>query len=133
MFSFTTQMQKSIEALETSPFAAPGDATVASWARLHHIIDLSDAALGLRGDKVNFSDEAVQLSLLNCTKQLESWKERTPTSIANGMPFFPRIPSPLIHILPNKNNRPATPHAVPFYALSAPPVLSLHRVQSCGF
>lgn len=78
-------MTKCIEALETSPFAAPGDAAVASWARLHHIIDLSDAALGLRGDKVNFSDEAVQLSLLNCTKQLEGWKKTTPAAIANGM------------------------------------------------
>jgi len=94
-------MKESIQALETSPFAAPGDAVVAAWARLHHIVDLSDAALALRGDsqsKVNLSDEAVQLSLLNCTKQLESWKKSTPIAIANGMSCHP-IPYLDVHLI----------------------------------
>lgn len=86
MFPFTPQIEECFTTLETSPFALPSDATLAAWARLQRVIDISESALDLRGPgfKVNLSDGGVQLSLLNCTKQLEEWKERMSGSVING-------------------------------------------------
>ena len=87
MFPFTPQMEHCLHDLETSPWALPSDPTLAAWARLQRIVDLSDAALGLRADNTHkdFTDAGFQLSLSNCTKQLESWRTRTPFVDVNGI------------------------------------------------
>ncbi|KAL1848334.1 hypothetical protein VTK73DRAFT_10142 [Phialemonium thermophilum] len=85
MFPFTSDVEACIEALEQSPWSPPSDSTLTAQARLHHLVDLSEAALGLRGrgSKVDMNDPAFQLSLANCTKQLETWRNETPPQFLN--------------------------------------------------
>lgn len=89
MFPFTEYVEQCLEALEASPRAIPTDALLTAWGRLQRIIDISAAALGLRShdNAVNVSDAGTQLTLQNCTKQLQDWKKNVPLSAINGKTF----------------------------------------------
>lgn len=75
MLRFTNWMAECVEALKTSPNAAPTDKVLVAWVEMQRVVEDCAMSFGLDSDDmVSLADELTQLKLKATEKQLDVWR-----------------------------------------------------------
>lgn len=79
-------MDECLGALRTSQDRAATDEILASWITLQRIVDTSAPPVGSENQdtEIDFTSPVTQLSIRNCAKRLETWKENLSDDLKIG-------------------------------------------------